>query len=110
GRAVDKRADIWAFGCVLYEMLTGRRAFAGDHVTDTLASIVRDEPDLGAVAPPVRRLLRKCLEKDPKRRLRDIGDAWDLLDADRPTPPRSPRAWIGWGVAGGIGGGAALVG
>jgi hypothetical protein len=109
GRSVDKRADIWAFGCVLYEMLTGRRAFHGDHVTDTLASIVKDEPDLSAAAPHVRRLLRKCLEKDPKSRLRDIGDAWDLLDANRPAPPHSRRAWIGWSVAGAIGLGAALL-
>src|SRR5260221_7023382 len=109
GRDVDKRADIWAFGCVLYEMLTGRRAFDGDHVTDTLASIVRDDPDLGGAAPHVRRLLRRCLEKDPKKRLRDIGDAWDLLDADRPAPARSQR-WIGWSVAGAIGVGAALLG
>src|SRR5262249_43268814 len=98
GRSVDKRADIWAFGCVFYEMLTGRRAFDGDHVTDTLASIVKDEPDLSAAAPQVRRLFRKCLEKDPKRRLRDIGDAWDLLDADRPAPRPARRAWIGWSV------------
>jgi Tol biopolymer transport system component len=106
GRGVDKRADIWAFGCVLYEMLTGRRPFEGDHVTDALASIVKDEPDLGGAPPQVRRLLRRCLEKDPKQRLRDIGDAWDLLDADR--PPRAQRARIGWGVAGAIVLGAAL--
>ena len=79
GRVVDKRTDIWAFGCVLYEMLTGRRAFSGETTTDVLARIVEREPDwtqLPASMPPhVLRLLRRCLERDPKRRLRDIGDA-----------------------------------
>jgi serine/threonine protein kinase len=79
GKAVDKRADIWAFGCVLYEMLTRRQVFGGDTVTDVLASIVQREPDWSglppAVSPRIRQLLRRCLEKDPKRRLRDIGDA-----------------------------------
>src|SRR5205823_2772342 len=67
GQPVDKRTDIWAFGCVLYEMLTGRAAFAQGTVTDTLAAIVQDEPDSSALppslAPDVRRLLRRCLEK-----------------------------------------------
>jgi Tol biopolymer transport system component len=79
GRAVDKRADIWAFGCVLFEMLTGRRVFAGDEVTDTLVAVMRDTPDwaaLPATMPAqVRRLLERCLERDVKMRLRDIGDA-----------------------------------
>ena len=83
GRAVDKRADIWAFGCVLYEMLTGRRAFAGDDVSDTLASILKSDVDWSGVPPRAVRLIRKCLEKDPNRRLHDIGDAWDLLDDHR---------------------------
>jgi Tol biopolymer transport system component len=85
GRAVDKRADIWAFGCVLYEMITGRRLFDGADLTDTIAAVVRHEPDLTSVPRVVRRLLAKCLEKDPTRRLRDIGDAWQLLDDD-PEP------------------------
>jgi len=79
GRLVDKRADIWAFGLVLYEMLTGRAAFAGDTITDILAAVVTREPDwaaLPATTPAsIRRMLTRCFEKDPKRRLRDIGDA-----------------------------------
>jgi Tol biopolymer transport system component len=79
GKAVDKRSDIWAFGCVLYEMLTGRRAFGGDEVTDTLAFVITKEPDWSALPASVpsalHRLLRRCLEKDRKRRLTDIGVA-----------------------------------
>ena len=79
GLAVDKRTDIWAFGCVLYELLTGRLAFPGDTTGDTVAAILEREPDwsaLPAATPPtVRRLLRRTLEKDPVLRLRDIGDA-----------------------------------
>ncbi len=79
GKPVDKRADIWAFGCVLYEMLTARRAFAGEDVTDTMAFIITNEPDWNALPietpPSLRRLLRRCLEKDLRRRLHDIGDA-----------------------------------
>src|SRR4030095_9888017 len=76
GRAVDKRSDMWAFGCVLYEMLTGKRAFAGDDVSDTLAAVLRGEPDWTALPretpTAIRRLLRRCLVKDVKGR---IGDA-----------------------------------
>ena len=78
GQAVDKRTDIWAFGCVLYEMLTGRAAFARDTLTDTLAAIVEREPDwtaLPTVPPTITRLLHRCLEKDVRRRLHDIADA-----------------------------------
>jgi Tol biopolymer transport system component len=86
GREVDKRTDIWAFGCVLYEMLSGRPAFDGDTVTDVLSSIVKSEPDwtkLPIDTPPgVRRLLRRCLEKDLAKRRRDIGDAIVELDTD----------------------------
>src|SRR5438874_10133079 len=86
GKAVEKRADIWAFGCVLYEMLTARRAFPGEDVTDTLAAIVRAEPDWSALPPdtppPIRTLLRRCLAKDPRERLPDIGAArLELKDA-----------------------------
>ena len=79
GKSVDKRTDIWAFGCVVYELLTGRMAFAGQTVSDTIAAILDREPDwtaLPASTPvSIRRLLQRCLEKDLKRRLRDIGDA-----------------------------------
>jgi hypothetical protein len=79
GRAADKRSDIWAFGCVLYEMLTGARAFPGDDVSDTLAGVLRGEPDwrrLPTETPTwIRRLRRRCLEKDRKRRLADAADA-----------------------------------
>jgi serine/threonine protein kinase/Tol biopolymer transport system component len=79
GRLVDKRADIWAFGCVLYEMLTGRLAFARETASDTIAAILERDPAWETLSPtlPVglHRLLRRCLEKDPKHRLRDIGDA-----------------------------------
>jgi eukaryotic-like serine/threonine-protein kinase len=83
GRAVDKRVDIWAFGCVLYEMVTGRRAFAGEDVTDTLTSIMRDVPDLSQLPSgtfsSVRYVLGRCLEKNANLRLRDIGEARILL-------------------------------
>ncbi len=79
GRAVDKRTDIWSFGCVLYECLTGRQCFAGDTVSDLIARILEREPDWEALPSRtpsrIRSLLRRCLEKDIKRRLRDIGDA-----------------------------------
>ena len=84
GQAVDKRSDIWAFGCVLYEMLTGRAAFAGETVSDTLVHVLEHDPAWDilppATPPQVRRLLRCCLEKKPKERLRDIGDARIDLD------------------------------
>ena len=79
GKTVDKRSDVWAFGCVLYEMLTGRVAFPGETISDTIVSILERPPDWSALpsATPaiVKRLLRRCLEKDPRKRLRDIGDA-----------------------------------
>ena len=90
GKPVDKRADIWAFGCVLYEMLTGTRAFEGDDVSDTLAFIITKEPDwtaLPADTPaPIRKLLRRCLEKDRKRRLADIADARLEIDEALTSP------------------------
>jgi serine/threonine protein kinase/Tol biopolymer transport system component len=87
GKAVDKRADIWAFGVVLYELLTGERLFSGDDVSDTLAQVLTKHPDLDKVPQRARRLLRECLEKDPKRRLRDIGDAERQLVEEPPLIP-----------------------
>jgi Tol biopolymer transport system component len=106
GRPVDKRADIWAFGVVLYEMLAGRRPFDGDDITETLASVVKDPPDLTAVPPVARRALAMCLEKDPRKRLRDIGDVWHFLDesasAANTPPPRGRAAWWSWALAGAL--------
>jgi Tol biopolymer transport system component len=98
GQAVDKRTDIWAFGCVLFEMLTGQNAFAGETLTDTLAAILEREPpwtELPDTTPlALRRLLQRCLDKDPKRRLRDIGDARVELEgsqSDSPVAPSLPQ-------------------
>ncbi|HEU4401321.1 MAG TPA: protein kinase, partial [Candidatus Polarisedimenticolia bacterium] len=85
GRPVDKRADIWAFGCVLYEALTGRQAFEGETLSDTLAAILKSEPDWEALPSDagsrLRELLKRCLRKDPGQRLRDIGDARQEIEA-----------------------------
>ncbi len=89
GKAVDRRADIWAFGVVLYEMLTGCRAFDGEDVSSILASVLKEEPKWQALPagmpPSLTRLLRRCLEKDPKRRLSSIGDARLELDEQEPA-------------------------
>ncbi len=95
GQAVDKRTDVWAFGCVLFEMLSGRSPFAGATASDSLAAVIEREPDwrlLGAGTPPrIRRLLRRCLVKDMRRRLRDIGDArLELDDAGADDDDRRP--------------------
>ena len=91
GKTVDKRADIWAFGCVLYEMLTGTRLFAGDSIAETLGLIFSREPDLATLpaATPsrVRTLIARCLIKDPRQRLRDIGEARLVLDDAHDVPP-----------------------
>lgn len=123
GRIVDKRSDVWSFGVILWEMLTGRRPFGGETVTDTLAAIIGADPpwmELPADMPEaLRHLLRRCLEKDPHQRLRDIGEARIALDeaapsktgaldpaAGRDAGRRSPSTrttavwrWLPWGVA-----------
>jgi Tol biopolymer transport system component/tRNA A-37 threonylcarbamoyl transferase component Bud32 len=86
--SVDKRADIWAFGVVLYELLTGKRLFEGEDVGEILAKVIRDEPDLSDVPTQLTPLLKRCLEKDPKKRLRDIGDM-ELLLANTPIAAAS---------------------
>jgi serine/threonine protein kinase/dipeptidyl aminopeptidase/acylaminoacyl peptidase len=80
GQVVDKRTDIWSFGCVLYEMVSGRRPFAGEAITDLIVAVVSKDPDWSVVPRPVLPLIQACLEKDPKKRLRDIADGWRLLD------------------------------
>lgn len=104
GKPVDKRTDIWAFGCVLYEMVTGTKAFTGETVSDTIAAILTRDPDwtkLPARTPDaLRKLLRRCLEKNPARRLRDAGDVQLELEAATETPPKSDerpaRTERGW--------------
>ena len=110
GKPVDKRADIWAFGCVLYEMLTGRRAFDGVDVADTLGTVLKVEPDWATLPPEspatIRRLLTRCLVKDPRARQRDVGDILlDLEEASQkeaasPAPVvRRVAAWVPWFLA-----------
>jgi Tol biopolymer transport system component len=114
GKAVDRRADVWAFGTVVYEMLTGTRAFPGDDITDTLAAVVRAEPDWSLIpkglSPTLRVFLRRCLEKDPKQRIGDIHDvrlaldgAFDTTTSQTTSPAASWRrarlAWTAFAVA-----------
>ena len=118
GKAVDKRADVWAFGCVFYEMLAGTRAFAGESATDILATIIKDNPDWDALPvetpPPIRRLLRRCLTKDPHDRIHDIADARIMLqslstdDYSKDESAASAlirpgwRKWLPWGITAAI--------
>src|SRR6185503_7126958 len=99
GSMVDKRTDIWAFGCVLYEMLVGRSAFGRDTLSDTIVAILDRDPDWSALPPStptaLRSLMRRCLERDQKRRLRDIGDArWDF-DAPILAPSETTATAVG---------------
>ena len=119
GKAVDKRTDIWAFGCVVYEMVTGRSAFARETVTDTIAAVVTSDVDwtlLPAPSPvPLARVLRRCLDKEPKRRLRDIADARldieeVLRDDPQPQVQRAPRKLAVPSVAIGLVVGAVIAG
>jgi len=105
GRPIDRRADIWAFGCILYEMLTGLRAFAGDSVGSLFARIATESVDLERISDvpaPVRRLIGKCLRKNPKTRLRDIGDARveleDVLSGRAEPEPVAPRSGSRWAI------------
>jgi serine/threonine protein kinase len=125
GKAIDRRSDIWAFGCVLFEILTGKMVFSGETVTDTLAEIVKSEPNWsllpGNTPNPIRTLLQRCLKKDPKQRLQAIGDARIMIEeelagkavSEDPSispapPPRRPKhTVVGW--AGGFAIGAVLV-
>jgi eukaryotic-like serine/threonine-protein kinase len=115
GRPVDRRTDIWAFGCVLYEMLTGKQAFRGETITDVLAAVMKDEPDWSRLPKEtpthVRVLLQRCLQKDPKTRLRDIGDARIAIDEVIsgvakeivPVPASAVPIWrhaLPWAIAG----------
>jgi len=113
GKPIDKRADIWAFGCVLYEMITGRQAFQGESVSEVLARVIERDPDwsqLPAALPaPLHELLRRCLQKDPKKRRRDIGDVRIEIERALSEPMRtaapvvdkvsSRRAQLAWIVA-----------
>jgi eukaryotic-like serine/threonine-protein kinase len=119
GSAADRRSDIWAYGAVLYEMLSGQRAFAGDDVVETLASVLRAEPTWNALPTDtpasIRRLLRRCLHKDPRRRLQHIGDArLELTDADVAEPTTqigTPRSrYLVWLIAAAMAAGAATAG
>lgn len=114
GQRVDKRTDVWAFGCVLYEMLTGRAAFARQTLADTLSAVIEIDPEWSvlpeAIPVALRRVLKRCLEKAPKRRLRDIGDARIELDAvdgsaaeasgGAAISPKTPgREYLAWSLA-----------
>jgi serine/threonine protein kinase len=98
GKSVDKRADIWAFGCILYECLTGRRAFDGETVTETLAAVLTREPEWDKVPAKMHHLLRRFLEKDPRKRSRDALEAMEWTET---VPESAPvkRPWIAWSTA-----------
>ena len=121
GKPIDRRVDVWAFGCVLYECLTAQRAFAGETLTDVFAAVIEREPDLArlpaATPRTVRELLRRCLVKDPRRRLRDVGEARLALELARTEGPPAvasvsnrpaPREIAAWTLAAALGGLALL--
>jgi serine/threonine-protein kinase len=109
GKPSDRRADVWAFGAVLYEMLAGRPLFSGEMVTDILAAVISQEPKLDALPSDIRPIVAKCLRKDPRKRWQSMGDVRLALEergtaASEGAPvsarPRSRLAWAGWAVAG----------
>src|SRR5580698_10545633 len=99
GKPVDKRADIWAFGVVLYEILSGKQLFEGETVSDILAGVLKEEPNLEGVPPKVKRLLQRCLEKNPRNRLRDVGDWAVLLEETSVSAQVPKRRWLAWAIA-----------
>src|SRR5712692_2032190 len=103
GKSVDKRADIWAFGVVLCELLTGERLFAGQDVSETLAQVLTKQPEFARTPAKAQRLLRECLEKDPKQRLRNIGDAKRLLEGGLEHARGLSPAKLPWAVAAALG-------
>jgi Tol biopolymer transport system component/predicted Ser/Thr protein kinase len=110
GKPVDKRADVWSYGVVFYEMLTGSRMHKGDSAQEIMAAVLKDEPDLTKVPPQAHRLLKRCLEKDPNKRLRHIGDVIALLDeppsgsqsAVAAQPKAAKKRWLWPAIAAGI--------
>jgi serine/threonine-protein kinase len=103
GKPVDKRADIWAFGVLLYELLTGERLFQGEDASETMAEVLTKQPDFARAPVKAQRLLHKCLEKDPKERLRDIGDAKELLEEPAQAESPAHRKLLWAVVAGALG-------
>jgi len=107
GGVVDKRADIWAFGVVLWELLTGRRLFTGETVSDTLAAVLKTEVDLSPIPMRVRPIVERCLRRDAGQRWHDIADVRieieeALVGAKAPWPAEARPAWIAWGIAAGL--------
>ena len=110
GKPVDRRADIWSFGCIVYEMLTGQRLFTGETATDVIGAVVHKEPELdelpSKVPAQIRRLLERCLQKDVNRRLQSIGDARIALqewienpEAETVEVVSARPGWMPWAVA-----------
>src|SRR5450631_2486585 len=105
GKAADRRSDIWSFGVIVYEVLTGKRLFQGESAVEILGGVLNQEPDISAAPQRVHRLLRWCLEKDRKQRLASISDARRLLVENEAVtsvaavPPRSRLSWVAWALA-----------